>query len=66
MTPQQFKKARQTLNLSQSEMAEALKLSDSRSVRRLELGEREISGPIQVAIAYMLRFGLLPAEQRLR
>ena len=40
------------------QMAEALKLSDGRAVRYYESGEREISGPIQIAIAYMLKHGL--------
>lgn len=46
MTPSQFKTDRQSLNLSQSQMAEALRLSGSRSIRHYEAGSRSISGPI--------------------
>ena len=62
MTPEQFKGARERLGLSQTEMAKALRLKDARAVRYYEAGEREISGPIQVAIAYMLKFGPIPEE----
>jgi len=59
MTPAQFKAVRKALGLSQQEMAEALRLNSGRAVRAYEGGEREISGPIQVAVAYMIRYGLL-------
>lgn len=60
MTPAEFKEARKRLGLSQAEMAEFLRLSDGRAVRFYESGQREISGPIQVAIAYRLKYGPLP------
>jgi transcriptional regulator with XRE-family HTH domain len=60
MTPAEFKEARKRLGLSVEEMAEFLRLKDGRSVRRYEDGSREISGPIQVAIAYRLKYGPLP------
>jgi hypothetical protein len=41
-------------------MAKFLRLSDARAVRFYEAGDRAISGPIQVAIAYRLRYGPLP------
>ena len=59
MTPVQFKQIRQSLGLSVKEMAEALRLSDERSVRRYEDGTREISGPIQLCIAYIQKYGVL-------
>ena len=62
MTPDAFRSARKSLGLSQSEMARALRLKDARAVRCYEAGEREISGPIQVAVAYMLTFGLFPED----
>jgi DNA-binding transcriptional regulator YiaG len=60
MTPAQFIAARKRLGLSQAEMAKFLRLSDGRVVRFYESGQREISGPIQVAIAYRLKYGPLP------
>jgi DNA-binding transcriptional regulator YiaG len=60
MTPAEFKEARKRLGLSQVEMAKFLRLSDARAVRFYEAGKRGISGPIQVAIAYRLRYGPLP------
>jgi transcriptional regulator with XRE-family HTH domain len=59
MTPAQFKTARKALGLSVPEMAVALRLKSERAVRNYENGSREISGPIQVALAYMLRYGPL-------
>jgi hypothetical protein len=38
-------------------MAKELRLRDARAIRYYEAGQREISGPIQVALAYMLKFG---------
>lgn len=55
MTPAQFKAARRRLGLSANGMAEALGLSDGRSVRRYEEGAREISGPVALLIGYLLR-----------
>jgi DNA-binding XRE family transcriptional regulator len=60
ITSAEFRMARKALGLSQTDMANALRLKDARAVRYYEAGERDISGPIQVAIAYMLKFGLPP------
>lgn len=57
MTPAQFKQIRASLGLSQSEMAKALRLSGARAIRAYELGEREISGPIQLCLAYLQKYG---------
>lgn len=54
MTPEEFKAARHELGLSANEMAKALGLSDGRSVRRFESGERDISGPVVVLVGVML------------
>ena len=56
MSPEQFKTARQTLGLSQSKMAEALRLSGSRSIRHYEAGHRSISGPITKLIELFLDY----------
>ena len=56
MNPAAIKAARKALGLSQSGLAEALRLgpNGSRTVRRWESGETPISGPAQVAIELML------------
>ncbi|MDF1769853.1 hypothetical protein [Maricaulis sp.] len=52
MTPEQFKAARQRLGYSQGHLAKELRLGGdgARTVRRWELGEREIPGPVQVVL----------------
>ncbi len=59
MTPAEFLAARKRLGLSAEEMAQFLRLSDARTVRRYEDGTREISGPVTVAIEYRLKHGPL-------
>ena len=59
MTPADFIAIRKRLGLSAEEMAQFLRLKDGRSVRRYEDGSRAISGPIQVALAYRLKYGPL-------
>lgn len=54
MTPAQFKAARHTLGLTAAQMAERLGLSDQRSVRRYESGERRVSGPVALLMARLL------------
>jgi len=56
MTGEELREARNALDLSVNEMAEALRLGDNgpRAIRRMEKGEKPISGPIQVAIGAML------------
>lgn len=60
MTPEDFKEARRKLGLSASQMGRAIGLrgDPGRTVRRYEAGDIEISGPVQVAIRYILRHGL--------
>lgn len=55
MTPAEFKSARKALGLSQTAMAQALGISDDRTVRRWEAGPQDVPGPVAVAVAYMLR-----------
>lgn len=52
MTPEQLKAARQRLGLSQNQLAKDLRLGKDggRTVRRWELAEREIPGPVEVLI----------------
>jgi DNA-binding transcriptional regulator YiaG len=48
MTPSEFKTIRQQAGLTQSRLAALLRISDSRAIRRWELGERPISGPVSL------------------
>lgn len=61
MTPHEVRAARQSLGLTQSGLAKALRLSadGKRAVRAWEAGERPISGPASVAIEAMLA-GFVP------
>lgn len=57
MSPEEFKAARKQLGLTVRDMAAALRLSEAngyRTVRRMESGEIEVSGPISVAVEAML------------
>lgn len=55
MTPRQFRKIRTRLGLSQSEMARKLRLGKqgARTVRRWELNETPVPGPVSVAMEGM-------------
>lgn len=73
MTPEEFKAARLDLKLSQNEIAMDLGVSDSRTVRRWEAGDRDIPGSIAIVIEYWRRdlvegrdrIVMLPAEATL-
>lgn len=57
MTPRELKQARKALGLSQSGLAEALRLSErngDRSVRGWEKEGNTVPGPVQVAVEQML------------
>ena len=63
MTPTEFKLIRERADLTQSQLARVLRLSDSRSIRRYEDGSRAISGPVTI-ILEMLEAGELPERFR--
>ena len=48
MTPTEFKAIRHALGLSAQGLARALGVSDGRTVRRWEAGDRDIPGPVRV------------------
>ena len=52
VTPEQFREAIAGLGLNQTEAAKALEV-DARTVRRWAAGEREIPGPVRVALRCM-------------
>jgi DNA-binding transcriptional regulator YiaG len=58
MTPETFKAIRVRAGLSQSQLADVLRLSDKRTIRYWEAGERQISGPVSLLME-LLDKGLL-------
>lgn len=73
MTPADLRAARLRLGMTQAQLGAALRLdgddkSRARTVRRWEAGEREIGGPVQVAVGLMLerlpQDSAPPAERR--
>jgi DNA-binding transcriptional regulator YiaG len=60
MTPATFKAIRQRAGLTQSSLAALLRIGDLRTIRRWEVGEREISGPVTLLME-MLEAGDLRA-----
>ena len=55
MTPKQFQDLRERLGLSQAELALVLGIASDRTVRRWELGERDIPGPVIVLMKLIIR-----------
>lgn len=58
MNPADLKRARKALGLSQSGLAEALRLSPANGDRTVRIWEREgntVPGPVQVAVESLLR-----------
>ncbi len=58
MSPDQMKAARRRLGYTQAQLAKELRMGKdgARSIRRWELGEREIPGPVVVLIEQWLGF----------
>jgi transcriptional regulator with XRE-family HTH domain len=59
VTPAELRAARQKLGLTQAQLGEALRLRGTRDgrarvVRQWEAGERQISGPVEIAIEHLL------------
>jgi len=50
MTPTELKQARHRLGLSAGAFARAVGVSDGRTVRRWEAGDRDIPGPVIVLV----------------
>ena len=62
MTPADFRKIRHTLDLSAQHMARALGVSDGRTVRRWEAGDRDIPGPAIKLMRLLKRGKIKPAD----
>jgi DNA-binding transcriptional regulator YiaG len=58
MTPEQFRAIRKRAGLSQARLAALLRLSDGRTVRRYEAGERPIPGPVSLLMEMIDRGAL--------
>lgn len=55
MTPEQLKRSRLALGLTQAGLAEELRMdSGDRQIRRWESGQAKVSGPASVAIELMM------------
>lgn len=58
MTPADLRAARKALGLTQSGLAEALRLSDKNGARTIRIWETDgntVPGPAQVAVEFMLK-----------
>ncbi|MCW5615839.1 MAG: helix-turn-helix domain-containing protein [Rhodocyclaceae bacterium] len=55
MTPDELRAIRNQFGLSQSELAALLKVSDGRTVRRWEAGDRDIPGPAIVLLRLLAK-----------
>ena len=61
MTPTEFKRIRHNLGLSAQGMARALGVSDGRTVRRWEAGDRDIPGPA-IRLMHLLKRGKITPQ----
>ena len=59
MTAAEFLDIRQRAGLTQTQLAERLRLDDLRTIRRYEKGERSVSGPVSLLME-LLDKGALP------
>jgi DNA-binding transcriptional regulator YiaG len=57
MTPATFKAIRNRAGLTQSGLAALLRISENRTIRRWEAGEREISGPVTLLMEMLDKGG---------
>ena len=65
MTPAEFKAIRHRLGLSAQALARVLGVSDGRTVRRWEAGDRDIPGPARV-LMLLLKSGLIKPDDLAR
>lgn len=66
MTPQEFTDIRKNwLCVSVEEMAILLRIKSTRAIRYYESGQREISGPIEVAIEFLQTLGPRKLKSRI-
>lgn len=62
ITPVEAKALRDSLNLSQEEMAEVVRLNGGRAIRKQEAGNHKISGPQTLCLDYIMEYGILPVK----
>lgn len=53
MSPTELKAIRQRYGLTQTELADLLRISDRKTIRRWESGERPVSGPASIVLELM-------------
>ncbi len=53
MTPSEFRAIRHSLGLSTQRLARLLEVSDGRTIRRWEAGDRDIPGPAKVVMRWL-------------
>ncbi len=63
MTPAEVKKSRLQLEMTQHELAAALRVASEATIRSWESGRRPIGGPAVVAILLMLKHGTEGVDQ---
>ena len=63
MTAQEFKAARNSMGVSQSQLAKLMGVSTSRTIRMWENNEREVSGCAAVLLRW-LAYGIHPSENK--
>lgn len=55
MTAIEFKEIRKRAGLTQSQLADYLRISDKRTIRYWETGERPVSGPVSLLMEQLSR-----------
>jgi transcriptional regulator with XRE-family HTH domain len=55
MTPDELRNARKRLGMTQAQLARLLGIKSDRTIRRMEAGDVEISGPVTVLVELLLR-----------
>lgn len=55
MTPAEFREGRESLHLSQKQLASLFQVASDRTVRKWEAGERDIPGPARVLMLMLVR-----------
>tara|TARA_Y100000310_G_scaffold156380_1_gene155816 strand:+ start:4847 stop:5107 length:261 start_codon:yes stop_codon:yes gene_type:complete len=60
MKPEEFRKGRRLLGFSQNDLAKVFKVSSGRTIRKWESGERDIPGPAEVLMGFLVYGQPLP------
>lgn len=63
MTAEEFKRIREKAKLSFNELGSLLRYKDVRTLRRMEAGEQDISGPIRLVMEMLDDGRLNPSDE---